>query len=133
MKKEISGLHHISIKTTNLQESIKFYTELLGLKLKYDWADDSGKAVLIDSGDGNYIELWFEEKSRSTESVLAHFALRVNSIESLVKRLRENNIEITMDVRGITIPSEKPLKAKIAFCKGPSGESIEFFEEFNSL
>ncbi|HDS09026.1 MAG TPA: VOC family protein [Firmicutes bacterium] len=130
LRRDILGLHHISIKSRDLKKSLEFYHGLLGLKVRYQWADDSGQAVLLDAGDGNYIEIWSTDEAYSPGTgALIHFALRVDSIDSLLEKLRAGNIEITMDLTEIKIPAKVPLRAKIAFCKGPSGESIEFFQE----
>jgi len=56
--KKISGggFHHVSLKVSDLNRSIQFYTEGLGFVEKISWGEGLQRRVLLDTGDGNYFE-----------------------------------------------------------------------------
>ena len=43
--------------------------------------------------------------------------------------VREAGYEVFIEPRDIVIASEPPFPARIAFCRGPLQEEIEFFQE----
>ena len=46
------GLHHVAIRTTDLDTSVKFYTEVLGMKTVVAFKPDERSFVQLDAGDG---------------------------------------------------------------------------------
>ena len=44
-------------------------------------------------------------------------------------RVQAAGYEVFLGPKELLIPSEPPLSARIAFCRGPLGEEIEFFRE----
>lgn len=127
---EIIGLAHIGIHTDNLQESIEFYTDVLGFTLDHT-ADLHGGGVRLaflnlGSCIVELIKIADKNVAASRQAgVIDHLALGVKDISSLVQRLED---------RGVTYetkePSNIPIKngAKNIFFMGPSGERLEFFE-----
>ena len=58
-----------------------------------------------------------------------HFALRTTNTDACVTAVRQAGYPITVEPKEIVIASEPPFPARIAFCQGPLGEVIEFFQE----
>jgi glyoxylase I family protein len=54
--------------------------------------------------------------------------VRVADCDAATEQARRIGGEITVEPKDVEIPSAPPVKARIAFCKGPDGESIEFFQ-----
>lgn len=52
----------------------------------------------------------------------------VNDTDRCAAAVREAGYEVFIEPKDIVIPSKKPLSARIAFCFGPLGEQIEFFQ-----
>lgn len=127
---KILGFHHTAIRSANFDASVRFYTEVLGLKIKITWGEGDGRAAMIDAGDGNYVEIFARPTSFTVvEGTILHFALRTDDCSAMLESVRAAGAEITMEPREITINSNTgPVPVKIAFFKGPDGEIIELFE-----
>lgn len=131
--KAIAGLgtHHIAIRARNWEESIKFYTEVMGMETAVEMSSPERRAVLLDIGDGSHIEL-FEATANSPKSPddpdhdpVMHFAFSITDIESALERVRQAGMEITSELRTTDIGH---LNITIAFFKGPNQEIIELFQ-----
>lgn len=126
----ILGFHHTALRSASFDDSIKFYTEILGLRLKITWGQGDGRAAMIDAGDGNYIEVFARGASfPHEEGTILHFALRTDDCSAMLDKVRAAGAEVTMEPTSLTIDSNVgPVPVKIAFFKGPDGEVIELFE-----
>ena len=58
-----------------------------------------------------------------------HFALKTDDVDGCVKAVREAGYPITVEPKDIVIPSQPEFPVRVAFCNGPTGEEIEFFQE----
>lgn len=127
---KILGFHHTAIRSTDFDASVRFYTEVLGLKIKITWGEGDGRAAMIDAGDGNYVEIFARPTSSPVvEGTILHFALRTDDCSAMLETVRAAGAEITMEPKPVTIHSNiGPVPVKIAFFKGPDGEIIELFE-----
>jgi len=134
--KAIAGLgtHHIAIQTQNWDESVKFYTDVMGMEQVVQFGSAERRALLLDIGDGSHMEL-FEATADSPKSAdevvnntVIHFALTTTDVDAAVERVREAGMEITVEPKTLGIGH---LNITIAFFKGPSGEIVEFFRVNN--
>jgi glyoxylase I family protein len=126
------GFHHVAIRAWDFDRSVAFYTEVLGFRHKIGWGEKPGRAVMLDTGDGNYLEI-FEGKTtegHKPEGAILHFALRVDDCDAALERARAAGALVTMEAKDVSIPSSPtgPTPVRIAFIKGPDGETIEFFQ-----
>jgi glyoxylase I family protein len=123
------GFHHVAVRAKDFQASLKFYCEGLGFVEKLRWGEDDKTIALLDTGDGSYIELFATYKGPMPEGAWAHVAFRTDNVELAIERARAAGAEVTMEPRTIDIDS-RPIKTtlRVAFCKGPDGEIIEFFQ-----
>jgi len=124
------GFHHLAIKVHDFEAAVKFYTQGLGFAEKVAWGEGNGRAVMLDTGDGNYLEVFAGGAAGpKPEGAILHFALRTRDCDEAIKRAREAGAQVTMEPKSLDIPS-KPAATpvRIAFCKGPAGEVIEFFQ-----
>lgn len=126
----ISGFHHTAIRTTEFEATTKFYTEALGLKTKVTWGESPRRAMLVDAGDGNYIEIFERsEPASDLESSIMHFALRTDDCSAITEKARAAGATVTMEPKELTIDSSAgPIPVKISFFKGPAGEVVEIFQ-----
>lgn len=126
--------HHVALQTSDLEKSLKFYTEGLGFELYRSFVTSSGKtAALIDIGEGSYFELFSDgEKSDSPRDCAGrffHLALKVDNAHEAYKRAIEYGAEeMGKAPKEMELPSTPPVPAVIGFVKGPDGEEIELFQ-----
>ena len=83
---------------------------------------------MLDTGEG-LIEIFSNGKDPQEQGIIRHFALETEDVESCVRVVREAGYEVFIEPRDIVIASEPPFPARIAFCRGPLQEEIEFFQE----
>lgn len=122
----IKGLHHISIKcvtSEDYERTLDFYLHILGLKIYRKWSE----GVLIDLGSG-YLEIFNNGQECLSQGVIRHVALEVDDVDAMAKKVSDAGYEIFMGPKDICFPSEPPFKARVAFCKGPMGEDVEFIK-----
>lgn len=127
----ITGLHHVSMKChkgNEYNKVVSFYTEVLGLKIVRTWGGAEPDGVMFDTGNG-LIEVFANRNDEPELGIIRHFALATNDVDSYVKAVKNAGYEIFIEPKDIVIPSEPPFKARMAFCYGPLGEQIEFFQE----
>ena len=124
------GFHHFAIKVRDFDAVKRFYVEALGFTEKITWGAGDGRAVMLDTGDGNYLEIFAGGSGEpQPEGVLLHFALRTSNCDAALERARAAGAEVTMEPKDVLIPSNPaPTPVRIAFCKGLAGETIEFFQ-----
>ena len=129
------GYHHIAMRASDFDASVRFYVDGLGFTRTIAWGEADGRAVMLDTGDGNYLEV-FAGGTRVSEpppakppaGVLFHLALRTDDCDAAVARARKAGARITVEPKDVDIPSSPVTKVRIAFCTGPDGETIEFFQ-----
>lgn len=127
---KITGFHHTAIRSTDFDASVRFYEDVLGLKRRISWGEPGKRAIMIDAGDGNYVEIFeSSEPLRDKEATILHFAFRTDDCSAMLEVVRRSGAEVTMEPKEVTIDSSAgPVLVKIAFFKGPDGEIIELFE-----
>jgi catechol 2,3-dioxygenase-like lactoylglutathione lyase family enzyme len=128
----ISGFHHVCVKTRDWDRTMSFYKDTLGFVEKIAWRAAPQRAVMLDAGDGNYLEV-FEDLAYTPapNGAVIHFALRTAHLDQLADRVRATGAKITTEPKDVTIATTNahaPVPIRIFFCEGPNGEVIEFFQ-----
>ena len=124
----VKGIHHVSLKTCNeeqFKKVVHFYKDILGLEVAREWA----AGIMFDTTNG-LIEIFSNGEEELPKGVIRHFAFAVDDVDACVKAVTEAGYEVFMGPKDIVIPSSPELKARMAFCYGPLGEEIEFFQEY---
>jgi len=125
------GFHHVAIRARDFEASVRFYTNALGFTERIQWGDPPKRAIMLDTGDGNYLEIFErpDEPPVDDEAAILHFALRTSDTDAALRRARDAGCEVTMEPKSLDIPARQgPVPVRIAFCHGPDGEVIEFFQ-----
>jgi glyoxylase I family protein len=123
------GFHHVAIRSRDFDASVRFYTQALGFVEKIRWGEGPKRAIMLDTGDGNYLEIFANGSAEpKPEGAIIHFAIRTDNVDAAVERARSAGAEVTIEPKDVLIQSTpQPTPVRLAFCKGPDGEVIEWF------
>ena len=143
----IKDVRHIGIVVTNMEKSLKFYRDLLGLKIK-SLVDEEGqfldnmlahknvknKVAKLYAKNGNALVELIDSKSYGNKKDrdfftigASHFALTVDDLDETYDYLIKNGVKFTAP------PQQSPDGfAKVTFCEDPDGTLIELVEVINT-
>lgn len=120
---------HAMIRVKNLDESMKFYQELLELKLLKEMRLDDCTLYFLGNKDGEtLIELTYNDETPSegynNGTAFGHFAFSTESFDEFTKKMEKLGYDylykpFILESAGL----------KIAFLKDPDGNEIEIIEE----
>lgn len=137
-------LRHVGIVVSNLNKSLHFYKDLLGLRVVRD-ARESGDCIdrmlqlskvrvhtiklSCDEGESLIELLYFSSHSQKTRKIypysigFTHVAFLVLDLDKLYKKLKRSRVKFT------TPPEISPDDyVKVTFCKDPDGNLVELVE-----
>ena len=121
----IKGLHHVSMKCATeavLSQALEFYRDILGLQVYRRWPG----GVLLDTGSG-FLEIFLGQDVSAGKGSLRHLALETDDVDGCARAVAEAGYPVFLPPQIKTFPSNPPIAMRIAFCKGPLGEEVEFF------
>ena len=124
------GIHHVALRVKDFDASLKFYSQVLGFVEKIRWNESPKRVVLLDTGNRSYLEL-FESGTNAPkqEDAFWHLAFRVTDADALLEHCRAAGCEVWMEPKTLaSVGGNQGVDFRIAFCKGPDGELIEFFQ-----
>jgi lactoylglutathione lyase len=121
---------HTMIRVNDLQQSVDFYTKLLGMKELRRTDVPDGKYTLVFVGYGDetnhtVLELTYNYDTNHYDqgTAFGHFALGVPDIYATVESLRAAGVKITREPGPVKFG-----KTVIAFIEDPNGYKIELIE-----
>ncbi|OOE12257.1 VOC family protein [Fictibacillus arsenicus] len=121
----ITGIEHTGIMVTNMEKSLSFYTEILGLKLldRFDHTSVPVELVFLGLEEKVLVELIAGYPEEVTnEGKVHHLAFSVTNIEEKFEILKGKGVQLK-DNEITELPN-----GKYFFFYGPDEESLEFFE-----
>jgi len=122
----IKKLLHTRMRVSDLEETIKFYTEVLGLKVveRHQSPRGSKLAFLEVPGSDEQIELCSFPSSGSVQvqEDLVHLAFQVENLDETIADLKTKGVEIT---DGPTVTSSGN---RFAFIDAPDRYEVELIE-----
>lgn len=126
-------LTHTSIRTSNMNRSIDFYTKLMGMKLlaRREIPQNNAEIAFLQDteGKGSKLELTFYRNQKEfvqapyENRVFDHIAMEAVDMEKTISRLRKEKVTITDEP--FRLGPSGPL---IAFIEDPDGTLIELIE-----
>ena len=122
-------LLHTMIRVKNIEESLKFYTEVLNMKIESKRRlEDCWLYFLSDEEETCQIELTYNDETPqegyNTGNGFGHFAFSINSFEDFTKKINNLGYEYLYE------PFDLNGKGSmIAFIKDPDGYEIELIEK----
>jgi glyoxylase I family protein len=127
----VNGFHHIAMRTPNFDAAVTFYKAALGCEEVLAWGEGDQRAIMLDTGRGNCLELFAGGAAEAPpEGALLHFALTTDNCEAALNQAVAAGAEVTVPLQEVDIPSSPTAtRVRIAFVRGPAGETIEFFQK----
>ena len=123
----VKGIHHVSMKCNNqekYEEEIRFYKDILGIPVARSW----NTGMMFDTGSG-VIEIFNNGDTQLEQGTIRHFALATEDVDACAKAVEGAGYEVFIQPKDSVIASTPGYPARIAFCRGPLGEEIEFFQD----
>ena len=124
---------HTSIRTSNIDRSIGFYTRIMGLKLlnRHEIPQNNAEIAFLQDPEGRVakLELTFYHKQKRfiqadyEDRIFDHIAFEVKNMEKTIDTMRKEKITITDEPFKLG-----PTGPLIAFIEDPDGTLIELIE-----
>ena len=119
---------HTCLNVLDLDKSIAFYRDRLGLKLtrRFEVKENNAEIAFLEDPDGSAIELthWCDKKQLVEGDNFDHVALDVEDMKATIEHLRALGTVIAMEAFKL-----KGGIHQIAFIKDPDGNWLELIEE----
>lgn len=119
---------HSAIWVQDLERSLEFYTDLLGLEEtnRFEGGDGALNVYLSGPGDGELQLKYDPARDHVPPSGIDHVAIAVEDTDATVERVRQAGYPLhrgPLDSSGAN--------ARVAFMEDPDGYGIEFVEPFD--
>lgn len=127
---DIKAVDHIAVNTVDIDESVRFYTEVMGFELVKRIPNGDSDLVYLKINEESTMELFDFSKEivycehPETASGTAHIALSVNGIGEWYEHLKKHGVEFTLPLCAL-----KHLGKKVLLFKDPNGAVIELCED----
>ena len=115
---QIQGVNHLALVTKDMNETVRFYTEVLGMELvativapkivntEYNWGNaENARHYFFDMGGGGQLLAFFEfphvPENYARQGQMHHLSFTLDSLDSLHEmqdRLRANGVTVTDEV-----------------------------------
>ena len=116
---ELRGVHHVSINVSDLDDTLAFYSETIGLDV-LPRPDTIGPGVWLGCPDGREIHLLMRDEI--PDNLGQHYAFEVASVD--------DTREVLVGAgRKVSEPSEIDGICRQIFCRDPSGNLVEFNQQ----
>ncbi|MCE5172803.1 VOC family protein [Paenibacillus profundus] len=125
----VRKIEHIGIMVRHLEPSIRFYEDVIGMKLKDTLVHTNGVIRLaflsFPGADESELELVEGYSDRlPEEGRVHHLAFSVDDVEAELTRVKALGHVELIDQELVTLPNG----SRYFFFKGPDGEWLEFFQ-----
>ena len=124
----IKRMDHIAVIAKDMDESIEFYTKVLGFKFLscITLEAQNIKSAMLDCGGETLFEIVQFMDDREYDYVDGHYELvgfKVDDIDATIAELKGKGVEFLMDE-----PIRMGEQDGFIFFRGPSGEKLELIQ-----
>jgi len=124
---------HTSIRTSNMDKSVDFYTRVMGLRLlsRRDIPQNNAEIVFLQDPEGKWAKLELTLYRNQKKFIQAdyenrlfdHLAFEVKNMDEIISVMRREKVTITDEPFKLS-----PTGPLIAFIEDPDGTLIELIE-----
>jgi len=141
-------VRHFGIVVSNLEKSLHFYKDILGLKIQRDMLEEGKfvddilglqdvkvRTIKMSADEGNTLVelLWYQShlgRKKEDKKIFdigpSHLALTIDNLENLYQKLKSEGVKFNCP------PQVSPDgKAKVVYCYDFEGNPIELVEELS--
>lgn len=111
-------VEHITIHTANLEKSIAFYCDIIGLHIKNDMREQGKPIVFLSFGDDDTCIELYGDTSNKFSGMGISIGFHVGDVDKAHKLYKDKGLRPSMMIR----PSAK---VKFFFIKDPNGVNIQ--------
>ncbi len=122
------GIHHISLKARGAEEFARvldFYQTVLDCPAVRRWGEGDGQGAMLDLGNA-LLEVTASGDAAG-KGLFAHIAFATDDADAMIEKVRAAGRPVIMEPSDKNLGGNYPIR--VAFCTGPAGEEIEFFQE----
>jgi len=124
----IKKIEHTAIIVKNLEESIKFYEDILNFKLRTAGSNDSRKMAFLYVEDNPQVEIELIEEltdvGQLADGVVDHLAFAIENMAESMEELKAKGIEFLTEEPKLTIFGDKMI-----LFRGINGELLQLIEK----
>lgn len=123
----IKGIEHIGIRVSNMERSLTFYENVLGLTCrKRTQMDENVELAFLHLPNQPQTEIELSDRPIvPAEGLVNHLAFNVEDIEAEFNRMKDLGVQFADDFPSMS----KVIGRRNIFFTGPDGEKFELIEE----
>lgn len=126
------GFHHVALRVRDFDATLLLYQDGFGFVRRFGWGEGDSRAAMLDTGDGNYLEVFAGSKrpagEDAPEGALLHLALRTPDVDAAYARAVAAGARPQSAPQDVVINGDFAAPVRLAFVVGLDGEVIEFFQ-----
>lgn len=126
----IIGVDHITINVKDMNKTIVFYTEFLGLQLLNTVVQEEQEIIYIELPGGCRLELvkYNDQQSaiqvaQKNLGIIRHFALATDRLDAVWEKVNKDNIPVRME-----LTTMEDLGCRGILIEDPNGVEVELVE-----
>ena len=112
-----SGMRHVALFVTDLEATLDFYTDLLGMTV--EWRPDSDNAYLTSGNDNLALHRAEQEPPAGSLDHIGFFLDRPDDVDSWYRFLADNGVQL------FTEPRTHRDGARSFYCADPAGTRVQ--------
>ena len=128
------------LSVSNFQESLNFYTKIIGFKIEYQRQEDNfaylsfqGSQIMIDNGNDKEDSPWFTGELKYPRGRGIHFQFEVDSIKPILEKLQKNDYPIKVKPKDYWFRKDNKMVGMKGFLvMDPGGYLLMFNEDIGT-
>lgn len=128
--KLLSGVHHVCLKAVGsapYDRAKDFYIGTMGFSLVREWGEGDGRGCMIQLGNCLMELMANGTPELNPDGFYRHIAFQTEDVDGALALVKAAGCPVIMEPSDRNLGGSYPIR--IAFCSGPLGEEIEFFQE----